>query len=329
MHGPPAWSDWSALASWEELGVQMVGDLYEDGTLLSFQTLRDRYGLPRGDYLLHAALIAGLQRHWSSGLLEPPTSQGCQYVVMAAGTFKAITCLYRRLIMEKLPPLQTLRHKWEEDLGREIPEAAWSQLLRRAWKGTRNARFQLVQFFTIHRAYLTPVKISKYFGTTNARCPRCREEGADLSHILWSCDRLREYWEEVVACVNHITDRTLTLDMSTCILLWFPHTSRTKVTSKFGDLAFILAKREITLHWKAPGGPNITRWKNTLLKWARSEGTLRLQLARRTQNDKALEAARAWEALVLSLQTHMDHTVTTSPTEACTPIQHPHTPKHD
>lgn len=121
--------NWSTLATWEELGVQMMGYLYEDGVLLSFQALQLRYDLPWDDYLLYVALVAGIQRHWGTGLSEPQTSLGCQYVVMAAGTFKAITCLYRRLSTESLQPLLSLKGKWEVDLGKDIPEKTWPQLV--------------------------------------------------------------------------------------------------------------------------------------------------------------------------------------------------------
>lgn len=56
----PHGGDWSALGSWEEKGLQMIGDLYEDGVMLPFQELRDRYDLPRGDYLLHLQLRSRL-----------------------------------------------------------------------------------------------------------------------------------------------------------------------------------------------------------------------------------------------------------------------------
>lgn len=120
--------------------------------------------------------------------------------------------------------------------------------------------------------------------------------------MFWDCVGLGGYWKEVVELLNHITERTLTPDMGLCLLLWFPHTARMKITSKFIDLGLILAKREITMYWKSVKGASVVRWRAGFLRWARSEGTLRLQQARRSNNDKALEAAWAWEALVVSLQ---------------------------
>lgn len=61
-------------------------------------------------------------------------------------------------------------------------------------------------------------------------------------------------------------------------------------------------KQEITANWKSREGPSFRRWKTDLAKWAESEGTVWLQLAQRLNNEKALETARAWEALVQSLK---------------------------
>lgn len=96
-------------------------------------------------------------------------------------------------------PLRQLQSKWEADLGVDNPDTTWAKLVERAWKSTCNARFQLIHFYTLHRAYLTPVQIHKYFHTDAARCPRCSSEEAELIHMLWSCSKLGTYWEEVLA----------------------------------------------------------------------------------------------------------------------------------
>lgn len=162
---------------------------------------------------------------------------------------------------ERLTSLCSLRQKWEEDLGEDIPEKAWAGLIERAWKSTRNARFQLVHFFILHRAYLTPAKINRLFKINTAMCPRCNTLGADFSHMMWGCPQLGTYWEEVVALLQDITTRDIKLTIGLCLLHWFPHTTKNKVTSKFIDLGLLLAKREITLHWKAQKDPSFRRWQ--------------------------------------------------------------------
>lgn len=140
---------------------------------------------------------------------------------MAAGTHKAITCLNRRMGLEGRKPLLPLLHlkgKWEADLSVDIPDKTWDKLVERAWKSSRNARFQLIHFFVLHRAYLTPAGIAKYFNIVDAHCPRCSLGGAEFAHMLWDCPSLGLYWEEVVLLLRTITDRTLELSMGVCCI---------------------------------------------------------------------------------------------------------------
>lgn len=205
--------------------------------------------------------------------------------------------MYRRLTQGLKTPLEGLRIKWETDLGTPIEEKPCELLMERAWKCSRNARFQRIQFYVFHRAYLTPHKINEFFGS-HATCPRCRLEGAVCIHMFWDCPLLRGFWGEVLAKLTEVTERDLQTTLGVCLLHWFPHTSRNKTTSKFLDLGLVLAKREITSHWKASTAPSVARWLSDFTKWEDCEGTLRLQLARRTDNNKFWESARACVALV-------------------------------
>lgn len=121
--------------------------------------------------------------------------------------------------------------------------------------------------------------------------------------MMWSCPLLDSYWEDIAAALAAITDRDIKPTMAHCILHWFPHTSKNKITSKFIDLGLLLGKRNITTHWKATQGPSLARWKAEFIKWAECEGVVRLQLAHRAGSDKAKDGARAWEALVVALKT--------------------------
>lgn len=122
---------------------------------------------------------------------------------------------------------------------------------------------------------------------------RCHSDLADFRHMFWDCPALTDYWEEVTDTLAEVTDRDLDPTMAYCILHWFPHTVKTKITSKFIDLGLLLAKRLITIRWKDRHAPSTHVWKAELIKWAESEGTLRFQIAARTHSEKALDRVRA------------------------------------
>ena len=109
-----------------------------------------------------------------------------------------------------------------------------------------NAHFKLIQLYYAHRAYLTPKCIARIFEGTSSECPRCGPEVATFIHMVWDCPALTQYWETVVQTINVATDRTLTCAPMLGILGQHERNKKYKVTSRYIDLALILAWHQIT-----------------------------------------------------------------------------------
>lgn len=58
-----------------------------------------------------------------------------------------------------------------------------------------------------------------------------------------------------------------------CILGVGARGKKTGPVRKFLNHALILAKRNITMHWKAAKAPSILNWYNEMIRWGRAEGT--------------------------------------------------------
>ena len=291
---------WRNLQNWKDLGVTKLGQLYRDREPLQYESLCEEYDLPNGDFLMHRAIIAAVRLYWSSGLSEPPAHNGLTYVVTSTGKYKAVTCLYRAIQNDALQPLDKLQEQWEKDLGTPIDPKKWDEVVARANKVTRNARFKLISFYTLHRAYLSPDKINKYFHRDDASCPRCLTVNADFLHMMWTCPHITEYWAEVLNTLTKITERLIPCTPLQCLLHGFPRTAKNKNTSRFLDLALVLAVREITQHWKAKRGPQYEKWRGETIKWAACEG--RINRRERGQRGGAMESVDAWDLLVIELQ---------------------------
>lgn len=130
-----------------------------------------------------------------------------------------------------------LRLQWEEDLGTPIPEADWEIIVERTPTVSQNACFKLINYYILNRAYLIAVRIRRYFQSEEAACPRCGEREANILHMFWECPILSAFREEVLKTVETVTDREIPHTPSHCLLGWFPHIAKTKVTGKFQDLA--------------------------------------------------------------------------------------------
>lgn len=188
---------WEGLKDWVQAGATRLGDLYRDGQLLPFEDFRANWDLPQGHFLLYGAVTRTMRRYWTGDASEPPTHATGEYMSLAGGVIKAVSCIYRAIRSDTTKPLEGLKQKWEEDLNHPIEDREWEKTLERAGKISRNERFRLISFYTLHRAYLTPRKIYKYFHNEEARCPRCGVLQADYIHMFWHCPRLGEYWQGV------------------------------------------------------------------------------------------------------------------------------------
>ncbi|KAJ1149369.1 hypothetical protein NDU88_002179 [Pleurodeles waltl] len=108
--------------------------------------------------------------------------------------------------------------------------------------------------------------------------------------MLWTCSELKQYWENVLEDTKKITGRNLAATPAVALLGNFIRPQSKKMTSKFIDLALILAKREITMRWKDPRGPRVLKWKDTLIKWTEGEGeALRQELAKGMGSEEGIQ----------------------------------------
>ena len=90
--------------------------------------------------------------------------------------------------------------------------------------------------------------------------------------MIWEFPTLPEYWKGVRSVIRQTTDRDIGHSPWECVLGMIPRPGTSKVTSRFIDLALIVAKLQITRQWKCRTGPKWGAWTKELLKWARAEG---------------------------------------------------------
>ena len=67
--------------------------------------------------------------------------------------------------------------------------------------------------------------------------------------------------------MHAVIGRRLQSTLEVCILGTFPRPKKCKVGNKFIDLSLALAKRRISMSWKSPLGPDITRWESDVQLW--------------------------------------------------------------
>lgn len=197
------------FTSWHAAGLETLSDLYEDATLLSFETLTTEQQLPAGQFLLYNAVIRSLTDTWGDMTEEPPTHQLMQYLHIMGEGSHVIHWIVDALLIHTLQPMTKLREHWTVDRGRPWTEKEWSTILASSTYIPRNAKFRLIHTYIVQRAYLSPDKINKYFNITTSACPRCHQVDADLLHMIWSCTSLQTYWCGVADALTRSTKMQL------------------------------------------------------------------------------------------------------------------------
>ncbi|KAJ1211136.1 hypothetical protein NDU88_006497 [Pleurodeles waltl] len=101
-----------------------------------------------------------------------------------------------------------------------------ASILGRIPRVPRNARFKLINFYILHRGYLTPERIQRYIQVMDAAYPRCGEVGANVLYMLRSCHCLRPLWEEVMEVLETVLRKEVSCMPGHCLLGWYPHTPK-------------------------------------------------------------------------------------------------------
>ena len=90
---------------------------------------------------------------------------------------------------------------------------------------------------------------------------KCNNDKGTLFHCLWTCPRIKEFWEEVRKELQWILLINIELDPKLFLLGLYPVGQKIKNCEiTFLDLGFLQAKRVIALSWKRTRKPSIAQW---------------------------------------------------------------------
>lgn len=152
-------------------GIQDVGDLFQEGSLASFQDLMAVGNLHPGQFLFHKTLVASLTAKWGTLAQEPPMHYTLQYLHVMGNGRHLIRWFAFSLRHHTETDLTRIRQHWEEARGREFTDREWAIIRGSPTYIPRNQRFRQIQFFVLHRAYLNPAQINRFFLCGDTACP--------------------------------------------------------------------------------------------------------------------------------------------------------------
>lgn len=143
--------------------------------------------------------------------------------------------LWRILYLRSVPVL-TIQSLWEQDLGKEITQDFWEDILFRVHSSSISAGHTLVQCKVLHHTHWWKLALSKIYPDADPVCDRCKQAHASL--MLWSCP-----------CLTRGTSGALDLNVS--VFAVTPGETALLALTDFVAFLTLLARCLILLQWKS------------------------------------------------------------------------------
>ncbi|XP_039473704.1 uncharacterized protein LOC120442039 [Oreochromis aureus] len=257
--------------AWARTGINQVADLFGQTGMKSFAEIRREFNLdPREIWRFFQI------RHCIKTILnnnpDPPSS--IQEMFAAPGINRIRASKFYGMFREAHSPnLGGLRQCWEKDLGIQILEDTWKQLVSSWYVCSPETQSQLIQYKLLHRNYWTPSKLVRLKLVDNDTCWKCQEEAGTLVHMLYTCRKNDYLWDGIINLVNDIFKLNLSKSPAVCVLGLLPDNSiLSKKQRLWMRLAFITGCRIILRHWKSSSPCSLRNGLNKCLRWHHMNG---------------------------------------------------------
>lgn len=162
-----------------------------------------------------------------------------------------------------------LKTRWEGELG-PLEDSEWSDALDTCKLVSPKLSDRLTQIFITHRAYLTPLRVSKYKSNQSTDCKMCSQAVGTYFHLLWQCPKIQAFWMQVVQFLHDKMGSPITLQPKPCLLGIFPDPDFDKFTKIFLHETLFSARKIIARSWMRPTPPEFVQWLieiNTVLPY--------------------------------------------------------------
>lgn len=197
-----------------------------------------------------------------------PTPNGMDLVLKAKSLAKGhISYFYNLLSPSSESLLHKIKMNWESELQLSFSETFWTGAIGAINSSSSCARLSLIQFKVLHRLHFSKEKLSKlYPDRFDDKCNRCGQTPCNLTHMLWACPRLSEFWHRYFKIISEILDINLTLTPHIAIFGKPPDNLRTTgIQNNVIAFASLIARKRILLLWKSPQPPSIRVWLHDIL----------------------------------------------------------------
>ncbi len=169
------------------------------------------------------------------------------------------------------PNTKALRNKCFQ-LGIDISEDTWDKAVERINRTSSCARLNLIQMKVLYHIHYSKTKLAKLYPNIDETCDHCNISKADLTHMFWSCTKLRQFWFSIFEILNSAFN--LGIQPNPIMALFGVTGDDIHITKdKENALAFatLIARRRIILEWKSPIPPKLSLWLSDVMFFLKTE----------------------------------------------------------
>ena len=183
---------------WHDKGIKNVIDLLNgDGNFYQFDELKENYGI-HGTFLDYQSILRKLPTYWKTKINQnnfvcknrkQNVARNC-YLKLLCKDKKGSRTLYNIIVgnQDSSPPSQ----KWVNILG-NITQEEWNSY-NDTIKNIKEVNLQEFQFKVNNHILVTKSFLHKINKVDNDRCTFCSLETETIIHVLFNCNKVKEFW---------------------------------------------------------------------------------------------------------------------------------------
>lgn len=206
------------LKDWYDKGIRNILDIInENGLLYDFVDLKNRYNI-KGTYLDYARLVRNIPKSWKEIIsVEPDKCAKFKYNVQANCYVKFILKSIRgcRDIYDTLIPVDeaSIPVKWLQEMNDTTTEE-WKMYCKRL-NQIREVKLKDFQYKILNRILVINRFLYKIKRKESDKCSYCNKESESITHLLFSCEIVNEFWNKLKLWLLDKANIILQLDLKT------------------------------------------------------------------------------------------------------------------
>lgn len=190
----PALTD-NAFKTWNDNGLKTVKYLFLNNTFGSFVEFIALHDIPRSHFFRYLQLQSFVSANLKCFPSIPVETLSDKIFKMCPSLQETIGKIYALLNSEK--SLEVVRSKWEEELGINITDDEWQDIIDGIQSSSICQRHRVIQFKVVHRLHWSEVKPAQIKFEVDGLCDRCRADDGTLAHVFYHCPKLTEFWKSI------------------------------------------------------------------------------------------------------------------------------------